>query len=285
MADRHSETDEPELIADEAERALAEARNALRQFDAGLALLGLWLERKTPRLRPSDLLTLNRYALDGINRFAGTYRTTNIRISGSYHQPVEPIYVPAEVEDFCDYVNTNWETRNAVHLASYALWRVNWIHPFADGNGRTARIISYVILCAKVGYRLPGTNTIPEQISREKGPYYKALEAADRAFEAGRIDLSAMEELMDSLLARQLLSIHEEATAGHDPSSNSTRELETLPTDKPFKIQIEVLPQTSSSHWGLARKNLIERNPVLFGGIFAVLTSIISVVLTLLFVK
>jgi hypothetical protein len=32
----------------------------------------------------------------------------------------------------------------AIHLAAYLMWRLNWIHPFADGNGRTARMTSYV---------------------------------------------------------------------------------------------------------------------------------------------
>src|SRR6266853_5258086 len=73
--------------------------------------------------------------------------------------------VPEEVEHMCDYVNDNWEKSSPVHLAAYALWKLNWIHPFTDGNGRTARAISYLLLCLRLGYRLPGTNTIPEQIS------------------------------------------------------------------------------------------------------------------------
>jgi Fic family protein len=51
----------------------------------------------------------------------------------------------------CDYVNDQWSVRTALHLAAYVMWRLNWIHPFTDGNGRTSRISSYVILTIKAG--------------------------------------------------------------------------------------------------------------------------------------
>ncbi len=46
--------------------------------------------------------------------------------------------------------------------------------------------------------------TIPQQIEQEKTPYYKALEAADNAWAAGRIDLMAMKGLLGAMLAKQL---------------------------------------------------------------------------------
>jgi Fic family protein len=89
------------------------------------------------------------------------------------------------------------------------MWRLNWIHPFADGNGRTSRITSYVVLCVKLGAVLAGLPTIPDQIVDNRKPYFHALDAADEAFAAGRIDLTEMEELLSSLLARQLTSIYD----------------------------------------------------------------------------
>jgi Fic family protein len=96
------------------------------------------------------------------------------------------------------------------------MWRLNWIHPFTDGNGRTSRAASYIILCLKLGYRIPGKNTIPDQIAANKTPYYKALEAADNAWEQGRIDLSEMKELLDAMLAKQLLEILTESLSGDE---------------------------------------------------------------------
>jgi hypothetical protein len=58
---------------------------------------------------------------------------------------------------------------------------------------------------------LPGRNTIPEQISTNKEPYYKALEIADEADRAEKVDVSVLEELMSNYLAAQLVSIFNSA--------------------------------------------------------------------------
>ena len=92
------------------------------------------------------------------------------------------------------------------------MWRVNWIHPFSDGNGRTARALSYAVLCIRLCYRLPGTRTVPAQIAENKFPYYDALEAADEAWAQGHVDVGALERLLSEKLAAQLVQVHQEAT-------------------------------------------------------------------------
>lgn len=170
--DRRSEPLEAELITDPEEKARREARNGLRQYDTVLEMVEYWLQPDRPfRLRPSTVLHLHRIALEGISSYAGNYRPAGIRIGGSKHQPVGAHLVPEKVEQLCDYVNENWG-KSPIYLAAYALWQLNWIHPFTDGNGRTSRALSYMILCIRLGYRLPGTNTIPDQISKDKSPYY-----------------------------------------------------------------------------------------------------------------
>ena len=192
--------------------ARLEARNGLRQFDAVVGLINGALGQKEGfKLRPSAALELNRLAIDGVHPQAGGYRTSPIKISGSSHQPPTARDVPALVEEMCEYVN---ETRqkSPIHLAAYIMWRMNWIHPFPDGNGRTARALSYAILCIRLGFQLPGTKTVPEQISADKFLYYDALEAADKAWADGKLDVSAMERLLSSSLASQLMSVHRLAT-------------------------------------------------------------------------
>jgi Fic family protein len=209
---RHSQARDAELITDPDELARQEARNGLRQFDAVVEMVEYFLHPDRPfRLRPSQLLHLNRIALEGISSYAGNWRPAAIEIGGSKHQPVGAHQVPEMVEDMCDYVNDHWHQRNALHLAAYVMWRLNWIHPFTDGNGRTSRAISYLVLCIKIGYLLPGKRTIPDQIAEDRTPYYKALEAADQALTRGEIDLIAMEELLSGMLANQLVAVHEDA--------------------------------------------------------------------------
>jgi Fic family protein len=216
--DRHSEALEVDLILDPDQRALREAENVLRQFNTAIEQIEYWLQPDRPfNLRASAILTLNRIALEGINRYAGSYRPGHVEISGSKHKPPPAHLVPELLEGLCDYVNENW-SRSPIHLASYVMWRLNWIHPFVDGNGRTTRVISFVVLCVRLGYRLPGSNTVPEQISKHKKPYYDALEAADTTYEAkGKIDVSAMETLVGELLTNQLAAVIHKAREDQPP--------------------------------------------------------------------
>lgn len=206
---RDSKALEPELIKDPQARAEAEARNGLRQYDAGIRTIQTALERPQFKLRPSLVLALQREALSGISLFAGNFRPAGVEIEGSSHQPVGAHQVPELVEEMCDYVNEHWEEATPIHLAAYIMWRLNWIHPFADGNGRTSRILSYVVLSIRAGAVLPGSPTIPDQIVDNRNPYFEALDAADAAWKREVVDVSKMEELLAALLARQLASFYQ----------------------------------------------------------------------------
>lgn len=211
---RHSQAAEIQLISDPVARAEREAANGLVQYDVGLKLIESFVyhnDRKF-RLRPSIILQLHRAALEGLSSHAGNWRPAGVTIKGSKHEPPPAYLVPELVEDMCDYVNEHWDSSTAVHLAAYVMWRLNWIHPFADGNGRTSRMTSYVVLCIRSGQVLPGSKTIPEQIAEDRTPYFHALDAADEACRQGRVDVSEMESLIETYLARQLIEAMRRAT-------------------------------------------------------------------------
>ena len=209
--ERHSVALEAEIISDPLKKAEAEARNGLKQYDFGMQVVHQALDRGAFKLRVSVVLALQREALAGISAYAGNFRPAGVEILGSKHKPVEAHLVAERIEEMCDYVNDHWNDATAIHLASYIMWRLNWIHPFSDGNGRTSQILSYVILCIKTGSVLPGTPTIPEQIVENRNLYFAALDAADAAFVNGDIDLSVMEELLSGMLAVQLKNAYERA--------------------------------------------------------------------------
>lgn len=210
---RHSVATEAYLINDPRERAEAEARNGLLQFDAACHMIMDAIDKgEAWKLRVSTFLSLHREALQGISTYAGNFRPASVEIEGSEHKPVGAHLVPELIEELCDYVNANWKEKTAVHLASFVMWRLNWIHPFSDGNGRTSRMVSYLVLCVKLGLLLPGRNTIPDQIVDNRNPYFEALEAADKAAVCGSYDLSKMEDLIENMLAAQLASVMETAT-------------------------------------------------------------------------
>lgn len=223
VTDRHSEAEDAALLSDPDEIARREAENGLRQFTLALDIIRAHVKdaERPFKLRAGPILQLHQAALDGLHRLAGTYRNTPVKIHGSVHHPPEPAFVADEVQTMCEYVNDNW-SKSAVHLAAYVLWKMNWIHPFADGNGRTARAVSYVVLSIKLDSLLPGTPTIPEQIAADKGPYYKALEDADKAWTAEKVDVSALETLLGNMLAHQLLNAAKEA-AGESRGSTEAQ--------------------------------------------------------------
>jgi Fic family protein len=187
------------------EIANQEATNTLLQFDRVVELISeANSSPKTFRLRPSVILELNRIAIDRIEAAAGRWREEPVGISNSKHKPPPWKDVSRHVDEMCEYVNDNWQSQSAFHLAAYVMWRLNWIHPFIDGNGRTTRAVSYYVLCVKLGFHMPGVTTVPELIAGHKSPYYNALEAADDAAKSDKIDVSEMEDLIKNLLARQM---------------------------------------------------------------------------------
>jgi Fic family protein len=210
--ERHSVASSPSLVTDPIEEAKRESENALAQFDQVLDLIDEVTRDGRPfRLRTSMILGLHRTALDGLSEYAGNFRPADVSIGQSAHQPPGAHLVASLVEEMCDYVQEKFDDAKAIHLCAYVMWRVNWIHPFTDGNGRTSRALAYYVLCAKTGYRLPGHVTMPEQIAANKGPYYEALEKADEHWKMGHLNLSALETLLDGCLADQLLSAYEDA--------------------------------------------------------------------------
>ena len=212
---RKSQPEREELITNPDEVARIEAENGLRQtkFIEDVIEQNLQINTKFS-LKPSLISSLNRLAIQGLSELPGIYRPGGTSITNSRHIPPNPEEVPRLMEDMCDYVNDNWD-RDAWHLASYVMWRLNWIHPFEDGNGRTSRAISYIVLCLKLRQRLPGSKTIPEVISEEKQPYYDAIDKADAAASLGTVDVSAMEAVLKNALAIQLADFADTVTGGH----------------------------------------------------------------------
>lgn len=216
--DRHSVAETAPLLKDPNEVALREAENGIRQFDLAVEMIRSFVKDKERpfRLRANLILQLHQAALDGIHPLAGTWRNTKVSIGKSKHVPPEAAFVSDEIQDMCEYVNSNW-AMNADHLGAYVLWKLNWIHPFADGNGRTARTVSYVVMSAKLDSLLPGAPTIPEQIAANKAPYYAALEKADERHKEGKIDVSELEDMLNAMLAKQLLSAAKQASGELSP--------------------------------------------------------------------
>ncbi len=108
------------------------------------------------------------------------------------------------MDRFISFIHENWFILSPTQLAAYGIWRLNWIHPFIEGNGRTARATCYYLLCVRSGGLLPGRKIVPERIRDDRQPYYAALRAADHAWSQGNLDISEMEGYLARLLEAQL---------------------------------------------------------------------------------
>ncbi len=189
-----------------------EIENGFRQYDLTLNVIRYYLEPERPfALRVPLILDLQKEAVAGIEAEPGEIRRNSVGIHESAHTPPPPHLVPMHLTEFCDYINDNWHERTAFYLSAYAMWRLNWIHPFTDGNGRTSRALSYALLCIKLGYILPGTPTIPQQIEADNSHYILALEGADLAARGGGEDVGEMERMIRAMLAKQLVSVIDQA--------------------------------------------------------------------------
>ena len=122
---------------------------------------------------------------DGARIEVGKYRTNEEHIvSGMFgrekihYLAPSPERVEEEMRQFLDWFNSN-ESESYVIRSAVAHFRFVSIHPFEDGNGRLARILSEMLLARgdKDGFRF---YNLSSQINKDKNHYYDILERMQR---------------------------------------------------------------------------------------------------------
>jgi Fic family protein len=183
--------------------AKIQEQNLLRQYDLLANCIEIGLKKGIESFDKYTLWSLNHAAVTNISQLGGRYREEPIYVGN--HCPPHFRVVPDLMDRFFSVIHENWEIQDhPTLLPAYALWRLNWIHPFVEGNGRTARAACYYLLCLKQGQLLPGNKTVPERIREDRKPYYAALKAADIAWEQGHFDVSVLASYLSNLLKDQL---------------------------------------------------------------------------------
>lgn len=181
-----------------------EISNGNRQYDFLRSIVLAALAANCRFLSQQVIRALNYHAIACLHVNAGEYRPWNVKV-GDY-QPPEHYRVHALMDDFVNRVNRHWEEADPVVVAAFVLWRMNHIHPFINGNGRTARAASYFVLCLKSGGLLPGATILPELIKQNRPAYVAALKQVDASILAGNLDLTPLHTLLQTLLEQQLAS-------------------------------------------------------------------------------
>ena len=143
-----------------------EISNGNRQYDFLRSIVSAAVKMGKPFLSQSLLRAFNFHAIACLHTNASEFRPCEV-IVGAYHPP-EHYRVPAQMDDFINNVNWLGQSSDPVVLAAYVLWRLNHIHPFINGNGRTARAAAFFILCVRTGGWLAGEPIFPELLRRNR---------------------------------------------------------------------------------------------------------------------
>ena len=183
-----------------------------------VALIVFSLERKDgPKELPpmpdeKALCQLHHAATVFLLRRPGSYRksTVNIQLDGIVtFRPPHWNQVQRLMREFFSDLAVLWREGDALDVAAFALWRITWIHPFRDGNGRTAFAFAYACLCLKLGALLPYTDTVLDQMLADPAQCNGPLRVADESIRAapkGKPDLLSLKQYFDQLLLKQIRS-------------------------------------------------------------------------------
>lgn len=115
----------------------------------------------------------------GENADPGNYRkiqnyVVNSRTREVVYTPPAPLDVPHFMREFTEWINKA-EDVSPILVAGIAQFQFVHIHPFIDGNGRTARLLSTLILY-KTGYDFKRLFTISEYYDKDRPAYYQAIQ-------------------------------------------------------------------------------------------------------------
>ncbi|MBI5135115.1 Fic family protein [Candidatus Uhrbacteria bacterium] len=123
----------------------------------------------------SELLirTLHQIIMQDTDReWAGRYRNANVMIGGATHTPPDALEVPHKMRELIAWLNTQKTKHHIVELSALLHHKLVHIHPFFDGNGRTARLAMNVLLM-RAGYPLVVI------LNNDRKKYYDVLAKAD----------------------------------------------------------------------------------------------------------
>jgi Fic family protein len=182
------------------------AGNLERQFELLRDLVSalLTLEQPERGIDVKLVCWLHAHAMVGLVETPGSFRQGEVQLNGSPHKPPSRTQVSLHMIEFVQDLKARWKTEDPIVLAAYSLWQLAWIHPFEDGNGRTARALAYLVLCLKFGGWLPGQRTVFESMMTFANDYNTALRNADISFSQGKLDLEPLSKLFAEHIALQV---------------------------------------------------------------------------------
>jgi len=131
------------------------------------------LAQERTQIKQDDILKVHELLMRGIDdQNAGKYRTGQVRVAGATFMPPPGAKIQPMISELLQTLNQNPDELRPIELAAFFHHKLVYIHPFLDGNGRTARLLMNVILMRN-GYPF----TVLLKVDRPK--YLRALSEAD----------------------------------------------------------------------------------------------------------
>jgi len=142
------------------------------------------------------VLRTHELVLLGVDETAGRYRTSTVRIAGATFMPPPSGEVRQRILDLLGWLRDNPDELTPIELAALFHHRLVQIHPFNEGNGRTARLLMNAILIRN------GYPYITNITHRDRARYLRTLSEADQGNTSPLVNLIArsVERAFDTYL-------------------------------------------------------------------------------------
>jgi len=165
--------------------------------------------------------TINKMILEGVAKGGGEYRMQPVEISGMDFKPPMGSLIPAFMAKLSKEIKGGGKDRSALEFATSIHTKLVAIHPFIDGNGRTARLLLNAILLK---------NELPPLIVNfaDKQRYLTALSSSNKG------DISPLIEFLIECFYESTeeykgwISISDEIDSEMSELSDITLEIETI---------------------------------------------------------
>ena len=185
-------------------------KKELLNYKKAMDFISKYLGKEDP-VKEGIIRELHKITVEGVRggkADPGNYRkaqnyVVNSRTKEVIYTPPPPLEVPYLMRDFVEWLNKT-EDLSPLLVAAIVQFQFVHIHPFLDGNGRTARLLSTLILY-KTGYDFKRLFTISEYYDKDRPAYYKAIQSVRQ----NNMDMTAWLEYFVEGLRSQMVDIQE----------------------------------------------------------------------------
>jgi Fic family protein len=186
-------------------------KKELTNYKKAMNFIAKYLGKEDP-ITEGLIRELHKMIVQGVrgdNAQAGTYRQIQNYVANSktkeiIYTPPSPLDVPHLMRELADWINKAVHDLPPILVSAITQFQFVHIHPFVDGNGRTARLLSTLILY-KTGYDFKRLFTISEYYDQNRPAYYSAIQSVRE----NKMDMTDWLEYFTEGLRLQMQGIQE----------------------------------------------------------------------------